>query len=325
MNKLISIIVPVYNVEKYLKKCVESILEQTYRNFELILVDDGSIDNCGKICDDLAIKESRIKVIHKINKGVSEARNDGLSIASGDYVIFLDPDDYIGKDMLYDMVLNLEKYNVDMVCCGYRTIFPDKVIEHNLQDEILYGKKIPEKLYDLNFFPVVWNKLFKKNVLFKDESFIKFNSELYIGEDLLWLANVLKNCKKIYCMGKIYYNWFRRENSAVGLNENRIDFKALTEIRAKKLVCEVFKDIDSTYELAVKSHFSSVVTKIKIADINKNVEAWDFLKLELEFDIREYPIKNIKDLLKILKWKMVLIAKNIGISRKIIIMLEGKL
>ena len=105
MEKLISVIVPVYNVEEYVEKCVLSIINQTYKNLEIILVDDGSTDNSGKICDEIAIKDNRIKVIHKKNGGLSDARNVGIDIAKGDYLGFVDSDDYIDPDM-YSILLN---------------------------------------------------------------------------------------------------------------------------------------------------------------------------------------------------------------------------
>ncbi len=115
---LISVIVPVYNVEKYLRRCVDSILAQTYTNLEIILVDDGSPDNCGKICDEYAKKDSRIKVIHQKNGGLSAARNAGLDIATGDYIGFVDSDDYISPEM-YEKLLNiLKESNSDLSVCG---------------------------------------------------------------------------------------------------------------------------------------------------------------------------------------------------------------
>ena len=114
-DALISVIVPVYNVEKYINRCIESVLAQTYRNFELILVDDGSPDNCGAICDDYASKDRRIRVIHKENGGVSSARNAGLDSAGGDYILFVDSDDYITPEHI-ELLIPVE--SEDLVCCG---------------------------------------------------------------------------------------------------------------------------------------------------------------------------------------------------------------
>lgn len=122
----LSIIVPVYNVEPYLRRCVDSILNQTFSDFELILVDDGSPDSCGAICDDYAARDRRIKVIHKANGGVSYARNEGLDIAQGEYIGFVDSDDYIHPKMYEILVGVIEREQVDLVQCGYQRVCPEE-------------------------------------------------------------------------------------------------------------------------------------------------------------------------------------------------------
>ena len=122
MNYLISVIVPVYKAEKYLNQCIESIVSQTYQNLQIILVDDGSPDNCPAICDDWAKKDRRIVVIHKENGGQSSARNVGLDIARGEYVGFVDADDFIDHDMYEILLHSLVSTNVDIVCCGSRIV-----------------------------------------------------------------------------------------------------------------------------------------------------------------------------------------------------------
>ena len=119
MDEKVSIIVPVYNVEKYLDKCIESIVNQTYRNIEIILVDDGSPDKCPEICNEWAKKDDRIKVIHKENGGLSSARNAALEIAQGDYITFVDSDDWIENDMIQSMLTCAAKNDADIVCCGF--------------------------------------------------------------------------------------------------------------------------------------------------------------------------------------------------------------
>lgn len=117
MNNLISVIVPVYKVEKYIKKCIESIINQTYENLEIILVDDGSPDNCGKICDEYAKKDKRIKVIHKENGGVSSARNLGLEKSNGQYITFIDSDDWIEEEYCEILLTTLKEQNADCAIC----------------------------------------------------------------------------------------------------------------------------------------------------------------------------------------------------------------
>ncbi|MCR5761409.1 MAG: glycosyltransferase [Sphaerochaetaceae bacterium] len=122
MKDLISVIVPIYKVEKYLSKCIDSILNQTYANLEIILVDDGSPDNCGKICDDYAVQDNRIKVIHQKNGGVSKARNNGVKASTGSFISFVDSDDWIENDYIESLYLKINKDDVDLAICGYKSI-----------------------------------------------------------------------------------------------------------------------------------------------------------------------------------------------------------
>ncbi len=142
MEELISIIVPVYNVEQYLEKCVKSIIRQTYKNIEIILIDDGATDSSGKICDKLKLKDNRIKVIHKENGGLSDARNAGLKVAKGEYIGFVDSDDYIKEDM-FETLYNLnKKYNSEISIVSYYEICKDKLIAVRESDEVQQFNKI---------------------------------------------------------------------------------------------------------------------------------------------------------------------------------------
>lgn len=121
---LITVIVPVYNVEKYLRRCLDSIIGQTYQNLEILCIDDGSIDNSGEICEQYAARDARIKVIHQENQGLSTARNRGLDAAEGEYIAFVDSDDYILEDMYKKMLAKLLDYNVDLCVCQWQYEFP---------------------------------------------------------------------------------------------------------------------------------------------------------------------------------------------------------
>lgn len=131
MEDLISVVVPIYNVENYIKKCVDSILSQTYKNLEIILVDDGSPDNCPQICDEYAQKDSRIKVIHKENGGVSSARNIGMENARGKWIAFIDADDWIEEKYFEKMLDRVKTNDADIVLCGYNRVMPNCNIKIN--------------------------------------------------------------------------------------------------------------------------------------------------------------------------------------------------
>ena len=212
-NDLISIIIPVYKVEKYLEKCIESVLKQTYTNLQIILVDDGSPDNCGKICDEYAKKDSRIEVIHKANGGLSDARNVGINRANGRYIGFVDSDDYIKEDM-YEKLINLIKeYNADVSICNLYDVIDGKEYVRNKDNGIHEYSRIDilkEILLDKNIQSYAWNKLYKKELF--DE--IKYP----IGkkyEDIGTTFYLFEKCNKIVVTSEPEYYYLKRADSLV--------------------------------------------------------------------------------------------------------------
>lgn len=163
MDELISVIVPIYKVEVYLDECIASIVAQTYTNLDIILVDDGSPDNCPQMCDKWAAIDSRIKVIHKKNGGISDARNAGINIAAGDYIAFVDSDDWIAPDMYKKMLSAIQNESADICACGVVNAYPDRHVPWNIP--VLSGtpEEILEKLYQDTTYPVAaWNKLYTR-------------------------------------------------------------------------------------------------------------------------------------------------------------------
>lgn len=212
-NDLISIIIPVYKVEKYLEKCIESVLKQTYTNLQIILVDDGSPDNCGKICDEYAKKDPRIEVIHKVNGGLSDARNVGIAKAKGKYIGFVDSDDYIKEDM-YEILINLIKeYDADVSICNLYDVIDGKEYIRNNEDGIQEYSRLEilkEVLLDKNIQSYAWNKLYKKKLF--DE--IKYP----IGkkyEDIGTTFYVFEKCNKIVVTSEPEYYYLKRSDSLV--------------------------------------------------------------------------------------------------------------
>ena len=212
MNDLISVIVPVYKVEEWLDQCVESIVNQSYKNLEIILVDDGSPDNCPQMCDEWAKNDERIKVIHKENGGLSTARNAGLDICSGEYISFIDSDDYIHKDMYINMLEDLKRTDSDIVKCG-RYIDSDGKISENrvLDSEKEYNH---DEILDCFFYHKddfcsgVWDKLYKAE-LFKG---IRFPDGLN-SEDYYIYGVIYNRANKLYYNNKYYYYYRIREDS----------------------------------------------------------------------------------------------------------------
>ena len=162
VHDLISVIVPIYKVEQFLEQCIQSIVFQTHKNLEIILVDDGSPDNCGKLCDEWASKDDRIHVIHKSNGGLSDARNAGIEVATGDYIAFVDSDDWIAPDMYEKMLVEINKEKADICACGIMACYSDHQICLPVKNFVGDSEKTLLMLYNDTAYPVsAWNKLYR--------------------------------------------------------------------------------------------------------------------------------------------------------------------
>lgn len=233
---LVSVIVPIYKVEDYLEKCVGSILNQTYHNLEIILVDDGSPDNCGKMCDEYAKKDNRIKVIHQKNMGLSGARNSALDIMNGDAVTFVDSDDTIDPHMIEYLVSDMEQYGADIVECQFYRVINNAA----KAPEYLKATKVcsceQALLIDLSSkggSVSACGKLYRRNI-FEEHRF-----ELgKIGEDSYAIIGSIRNAEKIIIDHRPMYYYYHRNNSitTTGFNERTLD-----SIKAAKINLEIVK------------------------------------------------------------------------------------
>lgn len=244
-EELISVIVPVYNVEKYLNKCIDSLISQTYQNLEIILVDDGSTDNSGKICDRYEKQDNRIIVIHKVNGGVSSARNAGLSIAHGKYISFVDADDYILCSFYKKMYKGIITYNTDLAICPYEKVDSNDLINKKCNEEM------PEEIVDChlvskecvwkwsfinpkNYGSGLWNKLFKADIWGE----IVFNIKIAMGEDNIALVEYLLRCKSVSCVNERLYKYVVNPSSATNtfLTEEQLSKKIAVRIDATDIM-----------------------------------------------------------------------------------------
>lgn len=212
MEPLISIIVPVYKVEQYLRECIDSIINQTYKNLEIILVDDGSPDNCGIICDEYSAKDPRIKVIHKENGGLSDARNCALNIASGEYFSFVDSDDWISTEMIQDMFNPLSIHtDAKISCCGRYDVYPDKTktglcppSSGIIPSDVFLKRLFKKQTCDV----AVWDKLFHRSLF----DGIRFPVG-EINEDASVIFEIIKKTSYIATVGKPLYYYRHRPGS----------------------------------------------------------------------------------------------------------------
>ena len=237
MNEKISVIIPVYNVEQYLDKCLKSVVNQTYENIEVILVDDGSKDSSLMICEKWAKIDNRIKVVHKENGGVSGARNIGIKMATGEFIHFTDPDDYLELDMYEKNIEKSKKY--DLVACAYYvdesefgkeektikcTTFEiaknhDEVLEKNYSKIIGFSTRDikrwnrGESISKYRSGGMVWQYIFKTNII--KENNVLFDEKLIYKEDEMFVANYLVYAKSVFVNKKPYYNYLQRNTSAV--------------------------------------------------------------------------------------------------------------
>lgn len=212
MEELISVVVPIYNVEKYLKKCIDSILAQTYRHLEIILVDDGSPDNCGAICDNYAQEDGRVLVIHKKNGGLSSARNAGLEIAKGELIVFIDSDDWIDANYIEKLYNDISESGADVAVPAFCISFEngDCAVDSRLKEITTYSKKEALEVFLFNGYltPCVASKMWKKSLWQKircPEG--KLFEDQYTTYKLLMLAN------KIVFDPGVYYYYFKRSGS----------------------------------------------------------------------------------------------------------------
>lgn len=242
MDKLLSIIVPVYKVEKYLKRCLDSILAQTYKNIEIILIDDESPDNSGAICDEYALKDNRIRVFHIENNGVSSARNFGLKKANGEYIGFADSDDYIAPEMYEVLVNNLEENNADISICGFSQEDVNGKFYRYWKEDITINLSTDEQiecLLENRYYRCsIWDRIFKKEVL----NNVSFPKDIKIYEDMLFDYEAIKNSEKaVYTSTPYYYYCENDSNSAARspFSDTKMDIIKVCKI--------IYDDINNNY------------------------------------------------------------------------------
>lgn len=303
--KKVSIVIPVYNVEKYIRECLDSIINQTYTNLEIILVDDESKDSSGTICDEYALKESRIKVIHKNNGGAASARNVALDCITGDYISFIDSDDYVKHNYIELLVHNLEKHNADISTCSYYDLYTNNAIQHKLEDKIFTNVQYLQNFLADWTSGILWNKLFKKEVLHN----IYFIEGRRIDDEFFTYRGVL-NSKSIVQFNSplIYYR--QRKSSVMQSNKNK---QLILRDRMDYMI-QRYKDVTSLYPQLKQSYYSNLLDSfIHIRrEINTKLLEKQFNKY-LMFILKEYKYTNVS-----LK-EMVVFIYNIVLVKKVIV------
>ena len=274
----ISVIVPVYNVETYLDKCVDSIVVQTYRNLEIILIDDGSTDSSPAICDAWAKRDLRIKVIHQDNSGAAVARNNGLQVASGEYIGFVDSDDWITDTMYNDMIESILQTNADVAFTGYERVLEngERIAHKYTMSGTCDRKETIIASLKGGYFVTIWNKLFSRQICMNHGDFIKFEPFL-CGEDEHWLMRVLANAKKAYLIDKNYYYWRVRGGSITYKKE---DYSIRQDVyKVKSENCKLLATIDEkAYHIAVTDQYINMYSTLVDAYRNSDRQLCELMK-----------------------------------------------
>lgn len=260
---LISCIVPLYNDELYIKRCLESLINQTYQNIEIIIINDGSTDNSEIICNSIIKQDSRIKIISKENSGVCDSRNIGVQEFNGDYAIFVDSDDYVDIDMISDLVDIIKKYNSpDLVTFDYERIYNNSKFDEFKNDGkiTIYSSKEAAKKYlqkDKNFSMVLWRRCYKRELLKQ----IKFN-ENKLPEDLATAFWFYSNAKTIIHISKSYYKYFIKDNGLSHQNKEKDYINLYDIVTNLKAEEEAFFRTDEDMKVIVNSIYTNYLLTI---------------------------------------------------------------
>lgn len=286
---LISIIIPVYNAEKFLIKCLDSIKKQTYKNIEVILINDGSTDKSGEICDDYCTSDSRFKVIHKENGGVSSARNCGLSEVSGDYICFIDPDDWVELDMIKVLFELTQNYNSEIGICGYYKEESGKILNKIGNQKVLnYSnhEALNEILKEDSFKGFLWNKIFSTQIINNE---VYFNEEIHFCEDLLFVCQCILKSSNIAYNTKPYYHYIIHDNNACKANYS---LKKTTSLEAIEKIIELIDEESSVEINEFKNYYMNMNISL-LMNYLKEKQSDKLIYNKLKNNLFKYKIKDM--------------------------------
>ena len=308
-NKKITVIIPMYNTEEYIERCIKSAINQTYKNLEIIIVNDGSTDNSLQICERLKKEDDRIKIINQENKGVSGARNTGLEAATGEYIGFIDSDDFLEENMYEKLMGYIEEYDADLASARAYMIDRNGILEvshyNNYVDSFVDEKSILKSYVDGFLTIAVWDKLFKREVIGN----VRFDSTVFC-EDAKFVLDVCSKVNKVVCTSERLYNHLRRTGNSITNTSFNKFYMTLYDYAYKKRD-EIIKNNPICEDEAQKMYFNSLFHLIKIYKRD-----WDRNKLDgyyeddIKFLIRDMK-KFLEDNSKFIDPKLVIQAKDI--------------
>lgn len=327
-NILVSVVVPAYNIEAYIGRCLESILDQQHENLEIIVVNDGSTDKTGEVIDTYASKDKRVIPVHKENGGVSSARIAGVKRARGQYIGFVDGDDYIEPNMYRKLLENAIEFDAQISHCGYKMIFPDgrendyygtgEVTEQSCENglkELLRGQKIE---------PSLGNKLYHCSVVKGVEEDLMWDSSIKINEDLLVNYLFFKKAKKSVYEDQTFYHYLIRKGSAATSTEKR--YRLIDPLRVIKLIMEDARESEELYQIIYERYLRiliGIATQSKwkedALEAKKNLKE-QFRSSEIQKSCRSTKLKMMTFGVSYLYWVYkavrVIYDKTSGVSKK---------
>jgi len=326
-NPLVSVVIPIYNVEKYLDRCVESVINQTYKNIEIILVDDGSTDSCPRKCDIWAENDPRVKVIHKENQGLGLARNSGLLKAQGEYIFFFDSDDYVDITIVEKCVDNALTYSSDAVIYGRNEVYEDSTVikkDFSPKKTVFEGREVLEDLlsglfnYEYGVGVSVWGKMFRLGV-FKDNA-ITFKSEReIISEDSYFSLEFFSKARKVSFVSESLYYYFCRNTSLSRtfdkdrhIKNNEFLLKSLEYIKQNNLPDKTAVNLKIRFHFFTVSHLKQIMSSnlenFEKKQLLKSIINDDLLQSTLTKEVLRKENLKLRVLFKAIKSKLVLVC-----------------
>ena len=292
----ISIIVPVYNAEKYLCRCLDSLLAQTFTDYEVVLIDDGSKDNSGKICDDYTENDNRFHVIHKNNEGVSIARQTGLDTARGTYVIHADPDDWVEADWLKKLYNKIIEEKTDIVICDFERIYSDKRVHYEQRPTSLHKDDIIEDMLYERIWGCTWNKLVRKECF--NRYSVSFNPKMNLWEDIYVMCLLVANGAKVSYVPEVLYHY----DSIV--NQNSIVMH-----RNESHIQSVMIFIDELAPILSDKRYDDGWFHVK-----SKIKEWIFIVKNCKYDIKDtYKEINKRYIQEATKWPLSSTKRGVAI------------
>lgn len=303
INPLISIIIPIYNVDKFLMKCLESCISQTYKNIEMILINDGSTDNSGNICDEYQKRDRRVKVVHKKNAGVSAARNYGINIAKGDWIIFVDADDYLSVDFVQYM-LNLVKKSGASFGLSKKCYLSKEDKQEENECKILSPEEATALLLSQEVIVGCWNKIYNRQFLLSNN--IKFSTNLFYGEGLEFITTVAQKANFVAVGNKRVY-FYRKNNDNSATTKFKIEKhyngeKAINIIKENLLLKSdlIDKQLKIHYTLLCLNAVKDIISNKLKKEFNQDYNRWISIIKENKKEILRYKEVTYTEKLKIL-------------------------